>query len=311
MKIKNTTINIIQDDIARLAYDVIVNPANVQLTMEAGLAGALKKSGGETIEREAVLKAPLAPGHAVATKAGQLKAKHIVHAVTVDEQAKTSEAILRTAVANALRCADGLSAGSLVFPAMGCGGGASGFPSVGAAKIMTQEIMKFLRRPTSLNEIAFCLSDDATFDVFNKTIRGYIQHIQETLGAGPYVCVDMIIELPQGIVLIERSNPPYGWALPGGFVDYGESLEAAARREAKEETNLELEGLRQFHTYSDPGRDPRFHTISTVFIARGKGRPQSGDDAKGLKIAAYNDLLNGTYAFDHKEIIREYLSHKK
>ncbi|MDO8580742.1 MAG: NUDIX hydrolase [Candidatus Omnitrophota bacterium] len=121
----------------------------------------------------------------------------------------------------------------------------------------------------------------------------------------------MIIELPQGIVLIERSNPPYGWALPGGFVDYGESLEAAARREAKEETNLELEGLRQFHTYSDPGRDPRFHTISTVFIARGKGRPQSGDDAKGLKIAAYNDLLNGTYAFDHKEIIREYLSHKK
>ena len=119
--------------------------------------------------------------------------------------------------------------------------------------------------------------------------------------------VDIIIECIEGIVLIERSNPPYGWALPGGFVDYGESLEKAALREAKEETNLDLVDLRQFHTYSASDRDPRFHTISTVFIAEGQGEPRAGDDAKGVKVVRYEDLLELDYAFDHKEIIEEYL----
>ncbi|NTV29664.1 MAG: NUDIX hydrolase, partial [Candidatus Omnitrophica bacterium] len=99
---------------------------------------------------------------------------------------------------------------------------------------------------------------------------------------GPYICVDIIIEVDGGIVIIERSNPPFGWALPGGFVDRGESLETAARREAREETSLELEELKQFRTYSDPARDPRFHTITTMFTARGVGTPKAGDDAKGL-----------------------------
>lgn len=124
----------------------------------------------------------------------------------------------------------------------------------------------------------------------------------------PFVTVDMIIELPEGMVVIERRNPPYGWALPGGFVDMGESLEDAARREAMEETNLKLEDLRQMHTYSDPKRDPRFHTVSTVFIARGVGVPRSGDDAKNLKIVPYADLLKIDYAFDHKQVVRDYLS---
>ncbi|MCX5681893.1 MAG: NUDIX hydrolase [Candidatus Omnitrophica bacterium] len=123
----------------------------------------------------------------------------------------------------------------------------------------------------------------------------------------PYITVDVIIELPKGIVIIERSNPPFGWALPGGFVDRDESLETAVRREAMEETNLKLENLRQFHTYSDPKRDPRFHTIDAVFIAKGVGTPKSGDDAKNLKIVPYEDLLKGSYAFDHKQIIKEYM----
>src|SRR5689334_2050216 len=123
----------------------------------------------------------------------------------------------------------------------------------------------------------------------------------------PYCTVDMIIELPEGVVVIERKNPPHGWALPGGFVDVGESIEDAARREAKEETNLDLEGLRQMHTYSDPKRDPRFHTVSTVFIARGTGKPQSGDDAKNLKVVPYDELLNIDYAFDHKQVMKDYL----
>ncbi len=127
----------------------------------------------------------------------------------------------------------------------------------------------------------------------------------------PFVTVDMIIELPQGMVVIERRNPPYGWALPGGFVDMGESLEDAARREAKEETNLDLEDLRQMHTYSDPKRDPRFHTVSTVFIAKGVGVPQSGDDAKNLKVVPYEDLLKIDYAFDHKQVVADYLKLRK
>lgn len=127
----------------------------------------------------------------------------------------------------------------------------------------------------------------------------------------PFVTVDMIIELPEGIVVIERLNPPYGWALPGGFVDIGESLESAARREAKEETNLDLEDLVQMHTYSDPKRDPRFHTVSTVFIAKGVGQAQSGDDAKNLKIVPYADLLKIDYAFDHKEVVKDYLKYRE
>ena len=86
----------------------------------------------------------------------------------------------------------------------------------------------------------------------------------------PIPTVDIIIEIEsKGIVLIKRKNPPYGWAIPGGFVDYGESLEEAAMREAKEETNLDVKLARQFHTYSDPKRDPRHHSISTVYISKG------------------------------------------
>ena len=88
----------------------------------------------------------------------------------------------------------------------------------------------------------------------------------------PIPTVDIIIELESGIVFIKRANPPFGWALPGGYVDYGESLEEAACREALEETGLKIELLGQFHTYSDPLRDTRQHNISTVFIAKAEGK---------------------------------------
>ena len=123
----------------------------------------------------------------------------------------------------------------------------------------------------------------------------------------PFVTVDAIIELKNGIIVIERKNPPYGWALPGGFVEYGESLEKAVRREAREETNMELTKLCQLHTYSNPKRDPRFHTVGTVFIAKGKGKPKSGDDARALRVVLYEDLLKVHFVFDHKKIIRDYL----
>ena len=121
----------------------------------------------------------------------------------------------------------------------------------------------------------------------------------------PVPTVDVIIEVGEGIVLIERKNPPPGWALPGGFVDWGESLEDAARREALEETGLELAGLRQFRCYSDPGRDPRRHTITTVFTARAEGEPRAGDDAAAARIFRPGELP--PLAFDHGRIIEDYL----
>lgn len=123
----------------------------------------------------------------------------------------------------------------------------------------------------------------------------------------PIPTVDIIIEYIKGIVLIKRKNPPEGWALPGGFVDYGESLEVAAAREAKEETGLEVELVRQFHTYSDPKRDPRHHTITTVFIAKAKGKAVAGDDAQEIGIFR-KDNLPEQIVFDHRDIINEYFT---
>lgn len=269
MKIKNTEFEIIKGDISQLSVDAVVNPANSGLTV-------------------------------------MQKAKYIIPAVVMDDNGKTGEKIIRQAMTTALIRAAELKAHSVAFPALGCG--ATGFSVVGSAKIMTQEILKHARfydRP--LKKIIFCLFDETVYQTFTQTCGGYIHHIQDTLGEGPYVTVDAIIEMQEGIILIERSNPPYGLALPGGFVDYGESLETAVRREAKEETNLELIDLKQFHVYSEPERDPRFHTVSTVFLAKGKGIPKAGDDAQGVRVVKYDNLLKNAYAFDHKEIIKDYL----
>jgi ADP-ribose pyrophosphatase YjhB (NUDIX family) len=124
----------------------------------------------------------------------------------------------------------------------------------------------------------------------------------------PVPTVDIIIETENGIILIQRKNPPYGWALPGGFVDYGESLEAAAVREAKEETSLEVELISQLKAYSDPSRDPRHHTISVVFKARViAGTAKASDDA--TEIGIFNqDTLPKDLAFDHAKILRDYYS---
>jgi len=123
----------------------------------------------------------------------------------------------------------------------------------------------------------------------------------------PFPTVDIIIEVEGGIVLVQRKNPPHGWALPGGFVDYGESLEMAAIREAKEETSLDVELVSQLGAYSDPDRDPRQHNISVVFVARAKGTggPKAADDAADIGIFD-EDSLPEQLAFDHGRILKDY-----
>ncbi len=129
----------------------------------------------------------------------------------------------------------------------------------------------------------------------------------------PVPTVDIIIEVggqEHGIVLIERKNPPFGWALPGGFVDYGETLEQAAVREAREETSLDIERVRQFHAYSDPDRDPRGHTITMVFVATAHGVPRAADDACTVAVFPPEDVRM-PLAFDHRRILDEYIAWKK
>ena len=125
----------------------------------------------------------------------------------------------------------------------------------------------------------------------------------------PLPTVDVVIELPDSrIVLVRRSNPPHGWALPGGFVDEGERLDRAAAREAREETGLEVELLEQFFTYSDPARDPRKHTISTVFLARARGTPTGGDDAAEARAFSTDELPE--LVFDHAQIVADFLRYR-
>jgi len=121
----------------------------------------------------------------------------------------------------------------------------------------------------------------------------------------PVPTVDIIIEQGDGIILIERKNPPHGWALPGGFVDYGESLESAARREALEETGLVVDLLGQFHTYSDPERDSRQHNITTVFVGRAAGEAKAGSDAQKAGLFTKNTLPE-PLVFDHALILKDY-----
>jgi ADP-ribose pyrophosphatase YjhB (NUDIX family) len=139
-----------------------------------------------------------------------------------------------------------------------------------------------------------------------KTIRCLKCGNEIEVYQNPIPTVDIIIEIePKSVVMIKRKNPPDGWAIPGGFVDYGESLEEAAVREAKEETNLDVKSIRQFHTYSDPERDPRHHSISTVYIGKGNGIPRARDDA--LEIGVFNESnLPGEIAFDHGVILTDY-----
>jgi 8-oxo-dGTP diphosphatase len=190
--------------------------------------------------------------------------------------------------------------------------GPAGMPLEACAKIMAQEALRLARRGGARpGRIILAHPESGGFEIVRSTVNGYLEHFLEVLLWGPLVTVDAIVETASGIVVIERSNPLFGFALPGGFVDYGESLEEAVSREVREETGLEVEHVRQFHTYSDPSRDPRFHTVSTVFTARSGGIPRAGDDAAALRVVRAEEIVDLAFAFDHGEILRAYLASRQ
>ena len=124
----------------------------------------------------------------------------------------------------------------------------------------------------------------------------------------PRLTVDMIVRMidkPNSVLLIERKNPPYGWAIPGGFVEIGETLEEAVEREIREETSLTVDKVKQFHAYSDPSRDPRGHTVSVVFTGEGIGVPEAMSDAENIRIFSIEELPR-QLAFDHSQILDDY-----
>jgi 8-oxo-dGTP diphosphatase len=134
-----------------------------------------------------------------------------------------------------------------------------------------------------------------------------------TRPATPAIAVDTIIEMVdrpgRPIVLIERRNPPHGWAIPGGFVDIGETLESAALREAKEETSLDVTLKCLLGVYSDPARDPRGHTVTPVYIAEALGAPLAADDAANLDL--FDPHHCPALAFDHDVIIADYITYRE
>ncbi len=126
----------------------------------------------------------------------------------------------------------------------------------------------------------------------------------------PFPTADVIIEVGEDIVLVRRKNPPEGWAIPGGFVEAGESAETAAVREALEETGLAVTLVLLLGVYSDPSRDPRFHTISAVYVGRAEGSPSGGDDAAEARLFGERNLPS-PIAFDHAKILSDYFTWKK
>jgi 8-oxo-dGTP diphosphatase len=123
----------------------------------------------------------------------------------------------------------------------------------------------------------------------------------------PPIAADVIIEIGDKIVLIERKNFPHGWAIPGGFVDVGESVEDAAIREMREETSLDVELWALLGVYSRPGRDPRGDTVTVVYVGRAAGTPKAADDAKGVGLFAPENPPS-PLAFDHAQVLADYVS---
>jgi len=237
------------------------------------------------------------------------RAVYLDEAVLAGADEQVNERNVRQACVFALRCAKHLRKSKVEFFVSRAA--TKNFAPKAIAKIITQEIYRFAKEEKScLKKIDIILSERKIYAIFCKTIYGYLSHLLDVLTQGPFVTVDAIIEVSGGVVLIKRSNPPFGWAIPGGFVDYGETLEAAVAREAKEETGLNVKNLKQMHTYSHPSRDPRFQTVTTVFVCQAKGVPRGASDALEARIFKPREWQKLHLVFDHQEVLEDYLKRK-
>jgi len=162
-------IRLVQGDLTVLPVDAVVNAANDHLWMGGGVAGAIKRRGGVEIEREAMRLGPIPIGEAVATGAGRLPARYVIHAVTMGQDLTTSEGAIRAATRSALRVAEGLRLRTVAFPALGTGVG--GFSLDGAAAVMLEETAAFLRAGSGLSEVIFALYDAPAYTAFVSALE--------------------------------------------------------------------------------------------------------------------------------------------
>ena len=229
----------------------------------------------------------------------------------VDRVAEETVECVRKTAWDALARAETEGCSSIAFGALGVGG----LSLAHASKVLAQEIFRYVKdvpfgKEPALRSVIVAVADESARKVYAKNIEGYIAYMSHKGLLGPYLTVDGIVAYDGGIVLIERTNPPLGWALPGGFVDYGETVETAVVREIKEETNLEFTDVELLCVSSDPKRDARFHTVSVVYYGKGSGELRAGDDACGAKVFPLDALPEGI-AFDHRELIRRYIAKQR
>ncbi len=307
LHIKDTTIEFVRADITIMEVEAIVNAANNMMFMGGGVAGAIKRKGGKEIEDEARALAPIEIGEAIITSAGSLPSKYVVHTATMGMDFKTDYDTIRRCTRAVLDLCKEKGIFEVAFPALGAGVG--GLDVALVSKIMAQEVFKAIMENRAPRKVYFVYYSEKDFKEGSLAYR-YLEHLEFKSIEGPFLTVDAVVfdslESPNRVVLIERKNPPFGWALPGGFVDYGESVEEAVRRELKEETGLDYKDYRQLKAYSDPERDERFHTVTIAFLgwASGEVRPAS-DAAKGqwFKLSDLPEKI----AFDHRDIINDAL----
>ena len=308
LKIKDTEIEFIKADITELKVEAIVNAANNMMLMGGGVAGAIKRKGGKEIEDEAKALAPVEVGSSLITSGGKLPARYVIHTATMGMDFQTDYSIVRQCTRSVLKLCREKGISEVAFPALGAGVG--GLDVALVSKIMAQEVFKAIMGGYAPKKVLFVYYSRTDFEK-GLTAYRYLEHLEFKTKEGPFLTVDAVVfdglAHPRRVVLIERKNPPFGWALPGGFVDYGETVEEAVKRELAEETGLEYRDYKQLKVYSGPGRDERFHTVTVAFVGWAEGEVNAASDAasgRWFEIGALPEPI----AFDHREIIKDALS---
>ncbi|MGB9642793.1 MAG: NUDIX domain-containing protein [Candidatus Ratteibacteria bacterium] len=190
------------------------------------------------------------------------------------------------------------------------GGKEKKFNSTQVGCIIIEEVICEFLKNTLTKEFKLIFTEKHDMDKCLEIAEPLLAKTASKTFKNPYPAADTIITKEGGVVLVYRKNPPSGWAIPGGFINWGETAENAAIREAKEETGLDIDNLKLFGVFSDPERDPRFHTISIVYTGQGKGTIKAGDDAAKVAIFSESNLPNDI-AFDHRKILKQFFKKRR